>query len=124
MDDLPRGAKARPITTVPGQAYGKATEQMNAQKAVPMASAPIANNAPPVQPAPRRPLPSLTDESVYPERGVTYGAEAINASTEEGDDTEFKASLAAYMPALQFIAARSQTSAATRSAIRILRGLL
>lgn len=36
-----RGPKALPITTVPGQQYGQATAQANAQKAVPMASGPI-----------------------------------------------------------------------------------
>jgi|APCry1669188910_1035180.scaffolds.fasta_scaffold00138_37 hypothetical protein len=38
-----------PKTTVPNQEYGKATEQMSAQSAIPMAQSPVAQGAAPAQ---------------------------------------------------------------------------
>jgi len=40
----------QPISTVPGQEYGKATEQRDAQRAVPMASSPVADIDPSMAP--------------------------------------------------------------------------
>jgi hypothetical protein len=44
------GAKPAPISTVPGQTYGKAAEQQAAQRAIPMAGAPVVT---PSSPAPQ-----------------------------------------------------------------------
>jgi hypothetical protein len=66
--------KALPITTVPGQAYGKATEQANAQRAVPMASGPM--TAAPVASAPRpsAPIQPLFAPTSRPDEPVSAGA--------------------------------------------------
>ena len=48
-----------PISTVPNQEYGKATQQRQAQSAVPMASSPVTTApAPTAAPAQRAPLPA------------------------------------------------------------------
>lgn len=56
--DLQQGPRALPVQTATGQEYGKATEQREAQQAVPMASGPLGDpmasaqafNPPPVVP--------------------------------------------------------------------------
>lgn len=48
--DLALGPRKLPITTVPGQTYGEATAQREAQQAVPMGSGPL--NSPAAPPAP------------------------------------------------------------------------
>jgi len=68
-----------PISTVPNQEYGKATQQQAAQSAVPMASSPVATAPAPAAPAPARAqvpapgsLPHL-DPTQRPEEPVTAG---------------------------------------------------
>ena len=67
-----------PKTTVPGQEYGKATQQRAAQDAIPMAQSPIAA-APSPQPAPSR-VPgvspgslSFLDPTARPEEPIQAG---------------------------------------------------
>jgi len=66
-----------PISTVPGQGYGKATEQAQAQSAVPMGASPVA--APEAQPAMRaNPMPRPGElpyiaPTQRPEEPVTSG---------------------------------------------------
>ena len=67
-----------PISTVPNQEYGKATEQRQAQQAVPMGESPV-STAPAPSPMPAsRPLPKPgelphLDQTNRPEEPVTTG---------------------------------------------------
>ena len=72
MSDIQAGTNRVAIQAATGQTYGKATEQMNAQRAVPMGTPPT--EAPQVQ----RPVPgtlgSLTRPTERPAEPITAGA--------------------------------------------------
>ena len=72
MSDIQAGTNRVAIQAATGQTYGKATEQMNAQRAVPMGTPPT--EAQPVQ----RPVPgtlgSLTRPTERPAEPITAGA--------------------------------------------------
>ncbi len=72
MSDIQAGTNRVAIQAATGQTYGKATEQMNAQRAVPMGAPPT--EAQPVQ----RPVPgtlgSLTRPTERPAEPITAGA--------------------------------------------------
>lgn len=72
MSDIQAGTNRVAIQAATGQTYGKATEQMNAQRAVPMGTPPT--EAQPVQ----RPVPgtlgSLTRPTERPMEPITAGA--------------------------------------------------
>ena len=72
MSDIQAGTNRVAIQAATGQTYGKATEQMNAQRAVPMGAPPT--EAQPVQ----RPVPgtlgSLTRPTERPMEPITAGA--------------------------------------------------
>lgn len=72
MSDIQAGTNRVAIQAATGQTYGKATEQMNAQRAVPMGAPPT--EAPQVQ----RPVPgtlgSLTRPTERPMEPITAGA--------------------------------------------------
>lgn len=72
MSDIQAGTNRVAIQAATGQTYGKATEQMNAQRAVPMGTPPT--EAQPVQ----RPVPgtlgSLTRPTERPSEPITAGA--------------------------------------------------
>jgi len=64
-------------TAAPKQTYGKATEQLNAQRAVPMAQSPMTagNTAPPPVPGTLTPLFSPTQRPLEPiTAGANFGA--------------------------------------------------
>jgi hypothetical protein len=72
MSDIQAGTNRVAIQAATGQTYGKATEQMNAQRAVPM-------GAPPTEvPQVQRPVPgtlgSLTRPTERPAEPITAGA--------------------------------------------------
>jgi hypothetical protein len=71
--DLNNAVNRIPRQAATGQTYGKATEQMEAQRAVPMGAPPTETGA-----APRRPVPgtlgSLTRRSERPGEPITAGA--------------------------------------------------
>jgi hypothetical protein len=72
MSDIQAGTNRVAIQAATGQTYGKATEQMNAQRAVPMGTPPT--EAPQIQ----RPVPgtlgALTRPSERPMEPITAGA--------------------------------------------------
>jgi hypothetical protein len=71
MSDVQAGTNRMAVQAATGQTYGKATEQMNAQRAVPMGASPTD-----AQPAPVRPgtIGALTRGSERPGEPVTAGA--------------------------------------------------
>lgn len=69
--DLNNAANRIARQAAPGQTYGKATQQMEAQRAVPMGSAPT--DAPIQRPTPGT-LGSLTRRSERPSEPITSGA--------------------------------------------------
>ena len=72
MSDIQAGTNRVAIQAATGQTYGKATEQMNAQRAVPMGTPPT--EAPQIQ----RPVPgtlgALTRPTERPAEPITAGA--------------------------------------------------
>lgn len=73
--DLAMGPRKLPISVAPGQQYGQATAQTQAQQAVPMASAPL--QAPDVHQAARDfqppPVIGMAEPSMNPAEPVTSG---------------------------------------------------
>jgi hypothetical protein len=69
--DLNNAANRVARSVVPGQTYGKATQQMEAQRAVPMGSAPT--DTPVQRPTPGT-LGSLTRRTERPSEPITTGA--------------------------------------------------
>jgi hypothetical protein len=71
MSDVQAGTNRMAVQAATGQTYGKATEQMNAQRAVPMGASPTDT-----QPAPVRPgtIGALTRGTERPNEPVTAGA--------------------------------------------------
>lgn len=73
--DLRNPANKVAKMAAPGQTYGKATEQMRAQSAVPMGGSPT-TNVPAPQPAPPMPgsLGEFTRPTERPEEPATFGS--------------------------------------------------
>jgi hypothetical protein len=69
MSDVQAGTNRMAVQAATGQTYGKATEQMNAQRAVPMGASPT--EVPPVRPGS---IGSLTRGTERPREAVTAGA--------------------------------------------------
>lgn len=72
MSDVQAGTNRVAIQAATGQTYGKATEQMNAQRAVPMGKAPT-DIQQPTRPVPGT-LGSLTRPTERPAEPITAGA--------------------------------------------------
>ena len=76
MSDIQAGTNRVAIQAATGQTYGKATEQRNAQRAVPMAAPPTEATG---QPQMRRPMPGslgdLTRPTERPNEPITAGAD-------------------------------------------------
>ena len=70
--DLNNPAKKLPVTTAPGQTYGKAGEQRQAQQAVPM-GAPQPPQAAPQQQRQPLPITPLNSPTERPDEPVTAG---------------------------------------------------
>ena len=69
MSDVQAGTNRMAVQAATGQTYGKATEQMNAQRAVPMGASPT--EAQPVRPGT---IGALTRGTERPREAVTAGA--------------------------------------------------
>ena len=73
MSDVQAGTNRMAIQAATGQTYGKATEQMNAQRAVPMGASPT--EAVPVRPGTIGALTRGTERPAEPvTAGATFGA--------------------------------------------------
>ena len=76
MSDIQAGTNRVAIQAATGQTYGKATEQRNAQRVVPMAAPPTETAG---QPQPQRPVPGslgdLTRPTERPDEPITAGAD-------------------------------------------------
>lgn len=126
------GPRQLPATAVPGQQYGQAKAQMDAQRAVPMATGPALPTAPPV---PTGPLTTpvntipLDAPTANPDEHVLAGApvgpgpgpEALAVNTAPDEDM---AKLAVYLPVLELAASQPNSSAALRQFVRSIRGNL
>jgi hypothetical protein len=111
-----------PVQAASGQAYGARKQQEDAQRAIPMASAP-GMSQPAMSP---EQIPSLTDPTTRPNEPVTAGLpvgpgpgpEALGGALEP--DTGLTDMLA-YLPMLEFLASQPGSSAQTRQMVRRLR---
>ena len=74
MSDVQAGTNRVAIQAATGQTYGKATEQMNAQRAVPMGASPTAVPAQAPRPMPGS-LGDLTRPTDRPNEPITAGAD-------------------------------------------------
>lgn len=135
--DLNTSRGPLPVRAATGQQYGKATEQMAAQRALPMGPPPGPAVAPPMAagaggatpPAPAGPLPGelgpLDAPTSRPGEPVTAGVpvgpgpgtEVLGLPDENG-----AADLAMYLPLLEMMASRPGASMQTRNFVRRLRG--
>lgn len=129
-------AKPRaPITAVPGQPYGEAGAQIEAQRAVPMGVPGLPTpprgrmgNPPPVSSVTTDPIP-LDAPSMRPGEPVTAGVpsgpgpgpEALNIPDEEEMDL---ALLAPYLPALELMSSQPFATSAGRNFVRRIRGAI
>lgn len=128
--DLQVGPRQLPATVVPGQTYGKGKEQLDAQRAVPMASGPALPSPTPVSQGPLttpvQPIP-LDAPTGNPNEHVLAGApigpgpgpEALAINPAPNEDL---AKLAAYLPVLELAASQPNSSAALRQFVRSVRG--
>jgi hypothetical protein len=108
--------------------YGDGVAYDAAKGGAPLARAqknPMLSQAPQVSSA--APLPGLYDPTQRPDEPVTAGIDRGDGVGSDAlmmrqpDDAEFRASIAAYMPVLAYIAGRPDASPETRAAIRQLR---
>lgn len=125
---------------ISGLPYGQGQEMMNIQSSAPMeASTPTPNPAPAsaiastngqqtiAEPAPIVPLSAPTQNPNEPvtsgvDAGLGPGMASLGLGSQDVEaESNFKASLAAYMPVLMQIAAQPNTSPETRNVIRQLR---
>jgi hypothetical protein len=129
----------QPVQAAPGQQYGARKAQEDAQRAVPMGTPEVAaaGSAPPSwNPASGLPadmprpgsLPSLYEDSQRPDLDVMNGARlgpgagpgqyGLDAGAQARQDL---ANLARYLPALEQIANRPDSSLATRRLVRMMK---
>lgn len=124
------GPRQLPATTVPGQQYGQAKQQMDAQRAVPMASGPALPATPPVQAQPLTTPVNVTPldaPTANPQEHVMAGSpvgpgpgtEALAVNTQPDEDM---AKLGVYLPVLELAASQPNSSAALRQFVRSIRG--
>lgn len=124
--------------SAPGQTYGEAKSQMDAQRAQPIGPppqppAPAASGGTPTSSAAPTPgsLPRLDRASERPDVPVTAGAaagpgpgiDALGLDPVDGIDPDL-ANLAKQMPMLELIASLPTASVATRNLVRRLRGIV
>jgi len=126
-------ASKQAVRKMTGMAYGENQDFNNLESSAPMAKTaevkplPAADIAAAGQNRTVIPLHAATQRPGEPvTTGVPIGAgagpEALGLSNQPDDN--FRANLAMYMPALSFIAGRSETSPETRTVIRQLRDML
>lgn len=131
--DLAMNRSTLPVMAATGQQYGKATAQREAQRALPMAAAPlpatggapaVSRQVPQQMPGQVTPLDAPSQRPGEPvTAGVPVGAgpgpEVLGPLAQSEDGVE---DLAMYLPMLEFIASQPGTSAQTRNFVRRLRG--
>jgi len=131
-------ADKQPARYISGLPYGQGNEMMATQKAAPMAASSSPAPAPQVaggnmtaaEPMPIVPLGAPTTNPNEPvtsgvDAGMGPGMASLGLGSQDvAADSNFKTSLAAYMPVLMQVAARSNTSPETRNVIRQLRDML
>jgi hypothetical protein len=126
-------ASKQAVKQMTGMPYGENQDFNNLESSAPMAKAVEAKPLPPSaidSAAQDRTVIPLHAPTQRPNEPVTTGApigpgagpEALGLSNQPDDN--FRANLAMYMPALSFIAGRSETSPETRAVIRQLRDML
>lgn len=124
---------AQPVATAKGQAYGEAGAQAAAQKAVPMGTPEVAAPAGPFTGAPEgmaKPgsMGDLFADSTNPNEHVMSGAaagpgpgpEAFGMGGQQADPRDLEKARR-WLPALQEIANRPDSTAATRNVVRMLK---
>lgn len=130
--DLQNGPRTLPATAAPGQTYGAAKQQVDAQRAVPMASGP---SLPQADPAAAGPLTTpvnvvpLDAPSNAPDEHVLAGApmgpgpgpESLAVNMTPNPDLE---RLGQWLPVLELAASEPNSSAALRQFVRQIRGNL
>lgn len=135
--DLRSTGTPLPAQAVTGQTYGKAQQQIDAQRVVPLrtpsgpppggTATPAAGAAPPV--APPGSLGPPTGPTARPGEPVTAGIamgpgagpEALGLAGANPDDEDL-ARLAPYLPTLELLAGQPNASMATRNFVRRIRG--
>ena len=115
---------------LPSASYGEGVETAAIQSAAPMAKTPDVRGAraSEVRRAAEKPT-RLYDETQRPDEPITTGinmgpgagAEVLAGGPAPEDDTNFRATIRAYMPVLSYISSLPSTSPETRKAIRQLR---
>lgn len=133
--DMQFGPRQLPATAAPGQTYGDAKQQLDAQRAVPMATGPALPTPSPAQSADPGGLTSpvqvtpLHAPTQNPDEHVLAGAplgpgpgpEALAVNTQPDEDL---ARLGTYLPVLELAASQPNSSAALRQFVRTIRGNL
>jgi hypothetical protein len=115
-------------------AYGEGVETQAIKSGAPLARAqktPSATNTEVRQAAAKAPVTPLFAPTQRPNEPVTSGVNIgagpgseVLGSTQQEEDTNFRATIAAYMPVLTYISGLPNTSPETRKAIRQLRDAL
>lgn len=124
-----------PKTAATGQGYGENKAQLDAQRAVPMGSPPVAG-APAGPPGPlpdHIPLPGALGDLLGPSQdpnehvmngshlGPGAGPEALGLAQPGQLDPNDAKTFARWLPALQEIASRPDSSAGTRQLVRMIK---
>jgi hypothetical protein len=128
--DLNGGPK--PISVAPGQGYGEAKAQTDAQRAVPMGTPPVAPAAAPGEYPPDMPRPgqvtSLFADSTNPDEHVMSGAALGPGPGPEafgyGEQAQTASDLAyagQYLPAMELAANGPKGSDSARQIVRLLK---
>ena len=117
--------------TLPSAGYGEGVETAAIQGGAPMAKSEDIKTTPPSQlrrEVGRKPTRLYDDSERIDEpittgiaKGDGAGPEALSGGPAPEDDTNFRASIRAYMPVLTYISGLPSTSPETRKAIRQLR---
>ncbi|MAH50406.1 hypothetical protein CMI37_31585 [Candidatus Pacearchaeota archaeon] len=120
---MPRNGKGQKVQTAPGQTYGKALEQEEAQKVAPLPQQPVPRMAPGSQ-------GGLTRPTERPRQPITAGAPVgpgggpeMVAQPPTGAVEELSERLRTYLPILETKAAQPDASANFRMFVRRVRAL-
>ena len=113
---MPRNGKGQKVQTAPGQTYGKALEQEEAQKVAPLPQQPVPRMAPGSQ-------GGLTRPTERPRQPITAGAPVGPGGGPTGAVEELSERLRTYLPILETKAAQPDASANFRMFVRRVRAL-
>lgn len=127
--DVVSEGRALPVRAAPGQGYGDAKAQTDAQRSVPMGTPAAPQPRPEGVPGPGQ-MGSIFDPTDRPDEPVTAGSAYGDGPGPEGLRDPATAQrdadvdrLRAYLPALEALVKRPNVSAETRNFVRRLRGL-